>query len=198
MGPEVQGSGVLAPGSCPASEFFSEVPFHVYPKRKSRRQMSAASACSSLEVGSTATAAAPRPHPLLGPERADDRHPAAAFHPQKRQAPPHAGPWWTCSEAYTERYKRAHADGISRLIHSSVGSDCRGSPDHGCLCSSRERGRGAFLRPREGILCPRQGFCPAWWLGKGKCWALICHRLGEWGKLRASLGLNRGSQSRNQ
>jgi hypothetical protein len=92
VGPEVQGSGVPSPGSCPASEFFSEAPSHVHPKRKSRRQMSAACACSSLEVGSTATAAAPRPHPLLGPERADGRHPAAPFHPQKRQAPPHAGP----------------------------------------------------------------------------------------------------------
>lgn len=174
MGPEVQGSRVPAPGSCPAPEFFSEAPSHVHPKRKSRRQMSVACACSSLEVGFTATAAAPRPHPLLGPERADGRHPAAPFHPQKRQAPPHAGPWWTCSEAYTERYKRAHADGISRLIHSSVGSDCRGSPDHGCLCSSRGRGRGVFLRPREGILCPRQEFCLAWWLGEGGNVGLRC------------------------
>lgn len=190
VGPEVQGSRAVAPDSCPAPEFFSKAPLHFHPKRKSRRQMSAACACSSLAVGSTATAAAPCPHPRLCPEWADDRHPAAAFHPQKRQAPPHAGPSWTCSEAYTEQNKRAHADGISRLIHSSVGSDCWGSPGHGCLCSSGERGRGAFLRPREGILCPRWGSCPAWWLGKGKCWALVCHRLGR--MLRARLGLARG------
>lgn len=78
--------------SCPAPEFFSKAPSYVHPKRKSRRQMSAACACSSLAVGSTATAAAPCPHPLLGPQWADNGHPAAAFHPQKRQAPPHAGP----------------------------------------------------------------------------------------------------------
>lgn len=119
-----------------------------------------------------------------------------AFRPQKRQAPPHAGPWWTCSEAYTERYKRAHADGISRLIHSSVGSDCRGLPDCGWLCSSREKGRGAFLRPGEGILCPRQGFCSAWGLGKEKCWALMGHPLG--GNVKGKSGAHQGIRSKSR
>lgn len=67
-------SRLVASDSCPGPEFFSKFPFHSHPKRKSRRQMSAACACSSLAVGSTAIAAAPRPHPRLGPERADDRH----------------------------------------------------------------------------------------------------------------------------
>lgn len=160
-------SRLVASDSCPGPEFFSKFPFHSHPKRKSRRQMSAACACSSLAVGSTAIAAAPRPHPRLGPERADDRHqPQHSILRSGRHLPTQA----PCGHAArpTQSGTNGHMQTESRDSFIAPWEVTVGDLRIVAVCAVAGEGPGAFLRPRGGILCPSQGFCLAWWLGKGE------------------------------
>lgn len=147
----------LGPHPRPAPEFFWTAPFCSAPKEESK-PMAGAHAAGRQWVQATAAGAA-------------GSYPTPAWPRLDQVGMDHIMPLRSGRQAArvdmqrghdTQTADRAHADGISRLIHSSMGSVSQGHVQVSALCVMAGGGEGAFPWPREEkTLCvPGRGSVP--------------------------------------